>query len=391
MQLRRRAARLTGRLSLSLISLCLMLVILEFVVRAEFPQQNIRTYPELFVPVNGWGWRHAPNVDLMVNTGERTVRFVTNDDGHRISALAQPATEADFKILVLGDSFAAAMQVEYEDTMVARLDTLLTQQWGQSVHSLDTAVSSWSPYQYYFEADMLLAREDFDLVIVYLYLPNDIVFIDHPIALPPRAREFSYKLRWPRSLTWNEILNALVRPIDKPLRENSQLYMLARNASRPLWYRLGLEVPTFSSGVFKSNADAYWWGSTASVCAYINARGAEVETPTLFVMLPGWLQVDEDAYRRYRAVFGIDADEIDLDQPSRRLRQEMEARGLTVIDATPALRAAWQAGARDLYGSVDYHFDPEGHRITAEFVAEWLIANGVPPVRPVQELTSAPE
>lgn len=383
MKWRRRAAWLGGRLSLSLISLSVTLVVLELVVRAAYPQQLTQLRPDIWVPVPVWGYRHAANVDTTVNTGERSVHFVTDANGHRISDQAPSVQDAEFKIMVAGDSYVVAMQVDYADTLPARLEASLTDQWGMTVSALNVGVLGWTPYQYYAEIDAQLARESFDLVVVFIYLLNDIEDMHwaFPIQYPPLENTVSRPLRWPRKLDRHELKYGVLFPVDVFLRENSQLYVLMRHAAlQPLWARFGYDVDLFSGTVYKSKANGPWWGNAAAICAQIAARAALDSTPTLFVLLPGWYQIDEPGFRQARRLYGIDGDLIDLEQPNRIFLAEMEVHDLAVVDATPALKAAWEAGSRDLYGTVDRHLAPEGYRVVTEMVVEWLQTNGLPSV-----------
>jgi hypothetical protein len=78
--------------------------------------------------------------------------------------------------------------------------------------------------------------------------------------------------------------------------------------------------------------------------------------------------VYEQAFYQYVKGFGIAVDAVDIDQPNRRLSQELGARELEVMDALPSFRAAAREGAR-LYGSVDTHLSPAGHALLAELVS----------------------
>lgn len=150
----------------------------------------------------------APNLDTRINTGEREVRLLTDAAGHRIGP--DPRPEATYRVLALGDSYQAALQVEHEQTFTALLERRLTR--------------------------------------------------------------------------------------DRQIAE-------------------------------------------------ITARAA-----------------------------GYEPQEIDPDQPSRRMTRELESLGLTVVDTTPALRAAHAAGRRDLFGRVDVHLDVGGHRAVADTVVPHLLA-----------------
>jgi hypothetical protein len=78
--------------------------------------------------------------------------------------------------------------------------------------------------------------------------------------------------------------------------------------------------------------------------------------------------VDRTLFEAHVELLGVDPDAVDLEQPSRLLLEQLGARQLAAVDATPALRAAWRAGERGLYGRVDTHLEPEGHRVVAELL-----------------------
>jgi lysophospholipase L1-like esterase len=65
---------------------------------------------------------------------------------------------------------------------------------------------------------------------------------------------------------------------------------------------------------------------------------------------------------------------VDPGQPARLLAEGLRARGLDVFDASPALEAAVRAGEPDLYGRVDRHLGPAGHRVLARALVPVLAA-----------------
>jgi hypothetical protein len=64
----------------------------------------------------------------------------------------------------------------------------------------------------------------------------------------------------------------------------------------------------------------------------------------------------------------IDPAEVDLDQPSRLLLPELEARAVQVVDTTQILRESFSGDQRPLYGEVDRHFNAHGHEVVADFL-----------------------
>src|SRR5687768_3771092 len=130
--------RLTAKLVLFSI---LLIPLLEISLRVFMPQQLITT-TDLYVPdESGLAIRHKPNLDTMVNTGERSVRFVTDENGFRVRD--QEMGRGDVNILALGDSYLAALQVEYDDTYIGRLEAILSDDLGKTVRIVNTGVGAY--------------------------------------------------------------------------------------------------------------------------------------------------------------------------------------------------------------------------------------------------------
>ena len=132
--------------------------------------------------------------------------------------------------------------------------------------------------------------------------------------------------------------------------------------------RLGLSAHYFPFGLLVENAESPAWGVTAELCEEIADLGEAHETPVLFVLLPTLYQVDRELSERYRRAFGIEPQAIDLDQPSQLLRREFAARGLDLVDLTAAMWRMHETEGVKMYGSVDTHLSPEGHRVVAELL-----------------------
>ena len=106
--------------------------------------------------------------------------------------------------------------------------------------------------------------------------------------------------------------------------------------------------------------------------ARIDSMATAGGTPARFVLIPSRYQVDEQLFHSHVEAFGIDASDLDLDQPNHRMRDEMEARGLQVVDALERFRQEHQAGKR-LFGQVDPHLSPTGHRVLYDLVVPAVV------------------
>ena len=92
-------------------------------MRIVAPQPLVQIRPDIWMPVDGLGYQLAPNLDTTINTGEGSVRLLTDEKGHRIGLQGPPNGER--KILAVGDSFLEGLQVEYEELVTTRLGGLL--------------------------------------------------------------------------------------------------------------------------------------------------------------------------------------------------------------------------------------------------------------------------
>jgi hypothetical protein len=114
---RRRRFRLprAAEVALVLVSLVLACLAAEVLVRIVEPQQLIVDRPDIWQPRDTVGWEHRPNVQTTVNTGEGFVHFRTDAEGFRIGRAGR--VEGDRQVLLIGDSFMEALQVEYEQSL----------------------------------------------------------------------------------------------------------------------------------------------------------------------------------------------------------------------------------------------------------------------------------
>jgi hypothetical protein len=311
----------------------------------------------------------------MINTGEREVHLITDENGYRIGSKnrAEPA----IRILALGDSFLAALQVDYKQIMTSLLEERLSRELGKGVEITNTGVNCYSPNHYLITALHELPRNHYDLILVFVYSLNDVVS-SRVERYPPRQKVTRHALYLPKNLSRKEIINAFLYPINDFLEERSHLWNLFKDRASVLLARMGLPANyaiTFEEPenlILRSSANSLSWAVTADVLAAIEAEGKKYNIPTVFVLLPALYQIDKVEFERARFASGLDKAQVDLDQPQRLLTVESEKRGLVVIDMLKAMREANDRGIKDLYGRVDRHLSPNGHKLIADYLMPHL-------------------
>jgi hypothetical protein len=350
---------------MALLSLIVGVAIAELAVRAIRPQQLIIPRPDIYVAAESLGWKHRPLVATTINTGERTVSFFTDSSGFRVGKRKKGRDDAGKRVLIVGDSFMAAMQVEYEQSVAGLLDSALNIA-PHSVEVLNTAVGGWDPPQYLIQTRRIVRSARIDLALVFVFLGNDIV--DRaPGSIPPRTPVEVHKFRLPRGFSRGELVEAFLYPVNDGLERRSHLFVLAKERLRVTLMRAGLTAAYRPTEVFRSEALSPRWDTTAAVLREIAEAAAVEAVPALFVLVPSSFQVDSAELRNYIRGFRIDPATVDVDQPNRLLASRLGGAGLSLFDPLPAMRSAAARGER-LYGSVDPHFSPRGHEVVWELI-----------------------
>jgi len=336
----------------------------EVAVRLVAPQQLIVRRPDIYAAVDTLGWLRKGGLATTINSGEGEVTLATDARGMRIA----PATTRDTaarRVLVIGDSFMEALQVEHASSTAGLLEAALRRDLADpTLETWNAGVGGWSPEQYRLRAQALMRETHFDAVVVAVYLGNDILQW-RTAAYPPRAPAEVHALRWPRRLAAREFVDAWLYPVNDFLEERSQLFVLVKNRLETLRMRLGLSAayfpPDFDTGV----ASDARWDNTATVLEELAASARDAGLEPVFALIPAPFQIDPAVMLQYARGFGLDTARIDADQPNRLLGAAMAARGLQTIDVLPAFRDAHRAGA-SLYGTVDQHFTAAGHALFTE-------------------------
>lgn len=351
------------RFMLAIGSILTTLLMLEILVRLLMPQQLIDLRPDVYVSLEGVGHRFRPSLNTIVNPGEGDSVLLTDSKGYRIGR--QMDENAASKILAIGDSYLAAIEVDYEKSFCGILEANLSEQ--QSTRLVNTGVPGYNPNHYLIVAKNELGQDDYDMVIVFVFLGNDIEEekID---SFPPRQGITRFRLRIPQNLTKSEIVDSLFRPINDTFESHSHLFVLFKKSTRVLLARLGLTGYEMPTTIQTSMAQSPAWEVTADIFEDIEQEAAKYDIPTLFVLLPASYQVDDHDREWYLEAFNLDPNSLDIDQPSQLLGAAMEAKGLTFIDVTEVMRKQ----NRSLFGEVYNHFSPDGHQVVADFVLPYL-------------------
>jgi lysophospholipase L1-like esterase len=359
-------------LALTFASILLSLALAEVVVRTFYPQTmgfSHHTRDGLQV--------HVPNARGVYRRQEFETDVRFNSMGLRGGEFAMPKPEGTYRIVALGDSFTAGLQVDEEDLFTTRIEQALSAAHAP-VEVLNLGVSGYGT-----DDELILLRRYGaalapDLVLVFFFVGNDV----HNNLLQSgctRAGD-TFLCEPPEHLSTAEYWRKRVR---SQFAQHSHVYQLWRAATeRERWRSAAAPAAGLPAGALATrdlDVDLYlepepeYMGHALALTGFLLgalrrdslALGADVT----MVLLPTREQVEE---ARWQA-FVEDAGDAVLvrDRPQRAIRAVAAEADVPVIDLLPEL-AKRAARGETLFWHTDAHLNAAGHAAVAEVVAAVL-------------------
>ncbi|HVS11574.1 MAG TPA: DUF5989 family protein [Planctomycetota bacterium] len=343
------------------------------------------------------GWSKEPGALNHRSGPEFDVRVVVNEQGLIGDAMPDPAKPAGtFRVAMLGDSFTQGFTVAREDLFV----DLLARWWkaeGRSVDVINAGTEGWSTDQ---EVAWLLENgERFapDLVLIFPY-ENDLYwngeerYIDRGAPKPrfaPDGRLETGVLADPGPRPWGErwALTLLIKPLWASRPDMRHLFEPAgdkRLVLKEFAFVLN-EPPDFVAPALERTGGAF--RALKRKCDELGAR-------CVAVPIPSHSAIDE----RYRCftfgpkALGVPCADWSPDRPVDSFLALASAAGVETLDPRPALRKAAASGEK-LYHDVDWHLNPAGNRVLADFLHGELDRTGTFPAAHLAKasVTAPPE
>ena len=299
-------------------------------------------------------------------------RFDTNSVGMRDAehALEKPADT--FRILILGDSFMEAMQVEWADSLPALLEQKLTKSLGRRIEVINQAVSGWGTDVQLGYLERYGLPYEPDLVLLAMTPHNDIS--DNATLL--FHRESDSGIMEPVENTDRALLPFAAHKVREWLSGHSHLYQLAVGSLRAQRVqRVGRELDSHVFELLREDPSEEiraGWRRTLALFDRMDSVSRAHDARLAVFIVPIVYQISDERLAEFVESHDATVDALDLLSPQRRMRAWGASRGVPIIDIQPRLREfAIRHQARP-YDTGDGHWDEDGHRVAAEVVAERL-------------------
>ena len=332
----------------------------------ELHAQMLRHDPQL-------GWRKQPSARVTYRWQGHAVTETSDERGARGSRTLDDASKS--VVLFLGDSFCEGYLVNDDEVFSALLGS-------KSLRTINQGVAGYSTDQ-----ELLLFREVVDeykpSATVLLFFDNDVWFNAQameyrsakpyfelvkgklvlqgvPVAAPDASIAASPAAERPREWRLASLLKGVARRMETP------------GASGPL--EPVNEFLVYRKLQLESIAKA--WQLTEELVLQLQDEAQAAASEFVVFYVPTVAAVDDSAWEQTKQLYGMADAEWGIREVEHDLAEFCAREDVPLILPTERFRQETSAG-KTLYYMQDGHWNPQGHSIAAQLIAEYLSSRGI--------------
>ena len=387
---------LIPKLGLSVFALMFSLLIGECAIRVSAPDYtpplSYQQSGVLYEPHPVLGWTLIPGAEGRRFGKEFNASTIVNSSGMRDQEYTVAKPPGSQRIAVIGDSFVEGFQVSLDDNFTEVVEMRLNETMDESYEVLNFGVSGYNLTQYYLQLELNVERYDPDLVILVVYLENDIVDTipglgfnryDKPTYLLVDGK---LELQLPQ-LDQPNAATSEQNGIVKWLGDHSALFQFVKQNSlfRQLLTKFGLggllnvdaNLPNLAPIEVESSPEIdEAMAVTYLVLQQSNDLVRSWDSELLVVLAPNRNWVYDAYWERQLASFPMLRDhDFDRGKPRRLIMDYCEAAHLWCTDLSPALIDGEEKGMKPYFDRYDIHWTENGHRIVADQLFNAVVSN----------------
>lgn len=358
--MKQRAKSWASGLMISFLSLIVLAIILEIVLR-------------LFVPVTDWpvseydpgvGMHRKPRQTgtwVLGAAGEVQAHYRFNNAGwNSIHDYTNSKPGDTLRVAVIGDSFVEALQVDVDESYPILLERALQARLPCATFNQAEVYGfgfSGAPLSQYLSIMRYVAREYHpDVYIINIYPVND--FDQSLTDYAPDAYRYFLTYRRNDQGGFEEVLAAPVAP--------STFRRLAMNSALVRYVYGNLQINTHLARLVRSEAPLS--ASEDELTALGSQLFGEYQRITQEEGSPLLLVLDADR----AAIYGDTAPSQDIALCSRITAQVSQQLGIDLIDLTDTFTQDFREHGKRFESSVDPHWNERGHALASQVVFDWV-------------------
>lgn len=358
------------------------------------------------------GWTLAPSKSAWYQTVDYQILVETNSKGLRDDEHSYSKDQNTYRIVLLGDSYMEAYQVDFEESLSKLLETILTSK-EKKVEVINLGVGGYGTTQQYlylieeglsYQPDMILLgfypgndlQNNSRILEMQLWQKEKVKTWGRPygkidtnggltVEKPDAQRIFhEYNARDKNRLKHTSNATYLTRLIESSvtfsilklfLSERSWLseYDFEFDPNIQFGYLLTNFIPEYHSKSLTSNEyHSAWdssWNVTLALFSAIDTLAKKEDIPLVIFNIPSELEYDLNLQKRIKSKYP--KLNFDFSLASNRLQKEL-ANKILYIDLLTIFRKAYHEKHPLTYQLQDHHWNASGHRLASNHIAKHL-------------------
>jgi hypothetical protein len=352
------------------------------------------------------GWALVPGGRALQRTLDYAVAVEINERGLRDRSHDYEPAPGLFRIVVLGDSFMEAYQVELEDSLPERLERALAD---RELEVVNLGVGGYGTAQQLLQLREEGLRYRPDLVVLAFYAGNDVQNNSRELERETwgedsentwgrpyaTAADLGSELVWtpPDFARMRGEADAEARRRAAPARRlwkwiepalvanalSRAAAALGAGPARPQVH-LGRAFLARASRNGEDPASSAWqsaWTATRRLLLELRDVGRGAGAELVILLVPAKLQVEADFRARAVALWGGIA--LDETRINRELAAFASEHAIPFLDPTPVLAAESERGPRLYYQLEDHHWNARGHEVATRELVRFLDGQALVP------------
>lgn len=353
------------------------------------------------------GWSGPPNTTTVLETDGYRHTLSWNAEGFHDRDHPLQKEDGVFRIMVFGDSFVEASEVEIEQTSLHVLQETLNQSAppGIRFEVISAGMRAWGPAQEFVYFRYRGQQYKPDLVLLFWLPANDLsdvlpykrltgsgfncywpyfAICDGQFDLEPWFPAPGTPPVWKKCSSTQKVVSGWLSYLYHSSHLYQQLEPVIMRGFRRIHFASEY-TPWLDQSVGVDEALEYAYQMTDELMVHLSEEAKQIGAETAFVIVPFNVAVHSDVEASYaqalaqtvKAATGLG---VNPTLPNQLFTALMQQRNLPVLDLHPVFVEASRAGGDALYWPVDPHWTVAGNKLAGESVAHWLIEQKLVPV-----------
>lgn len=364
------------------ISTVASLLLAELALRAVTPKAANFNHHQLYCEHDTLlGWRKIPNAKGHHKTPEYEVLESINSQGIRGPEYPLQKDSGEYRIAVLGDSFAEGYTVGFDSLFSQVLkQKLVAAQPQRRIEVINFGTGGYSTDQELlcFERDAVRYSPDFT---VLMFCTNDPWFNNQPRYYDRGFKPLFVKEADSLQLTNVPVPTMAERSVFSKAKDwllrNSELVRRLKNLRDNARYAAskGQAVPDEWRIYQKENSPemAAAWQMTAAILQRLRQKTVAAGSQLAIFYIPEKTEVYDNEWQQFLETYTLDASKFDPAAPRHHLAVICDSLQITLVDAVPAFIEKANADTETpLYYQKDWHWNVHGNQLAGEILKDFI-------------------